>query len=208
LLAAAGDEFDTMIQTDAVIDFASQSGRNTRRIPGFEEIYEIHFQFVWRSLRRLRVSDVNLKDAVQDVFVVVHRRLEAFEGRSEISTWLFGISLRVARGYRRRAHARREVLDDRDFAWLVDPKGDTGAVAERHQQLALFEAALDEISVEKRAVFILFELENLTGDQIADRLAIPLGTVYSRLRLARAALKRATLAQTLRWHTRSTSRTA
>jgi RNA polymerase sigma-70 factor (ECF subfamily) len=130
--------------------------------------------------------------------VVVHRRLEAFEGRSEISTWLFGICLRVARDHRRLAHVRREVLSDMDLDSLADPNGDVVAAVERRQDLARCVAALDGIGIEKRAVFMLFELEDLTGDQIADRLAIPLGTVYSRLRLARVALKRAARAQTSR----------
>jgi RNA polymerase sigma-70 factor (ECF subfamily) len=165
----------------------------------FKEVYDAHFHFVWRSLRRLRVPSANLNDAVQDVFVVVHRRLPEFEGRSEVSTWLFAICLRVARDHRRRAHIRREVLHDECFAFLVDPTGDTGAAAERNQELALFETVLAELGLEQRVVFILFELENLTGDQIAEALAIPLGTVYSRLRLARVAFKRAARAQIWRW---------
>ncbi|HEY1534274.1 MAG TPA: sigma-70 family RNA polymerase sigma factor, partial [Polyangiaceae bacterium] len=81
----------------------------------FKEVYDANFAFVWRSLRRLRVPDASLKDAMQDVFLVVHRRLGEFEGRAKVSTWLFGICLRVAKDYRRRAHVRREVLDDSGF---------------------------------------------------------------------------------------------
>jgi len=163
----------------------------------FKDIYDSHFAFVWRSLRRLRVPDSSRKDAAQDVFLVVHRRLEEFEGRAKVSTWLFGICLRVAKDYRRRAHVRREVLDDSDFEFVPDPKSDAATNAERHQDLAMFEAALDE---NQRAVFILFELEDMTGDEIAECLQIPLGTVYSRLRLARVAFKKAALAQA--WRTR------
>jgi RNA polymerase sigma-70 factor (ECF subfamily) len=164
----------------------------------FKEVYDANFAFVWRSLRRLRVPDPSLNDAVQDVFLVVHRRLEDFEGRAKVTTWLFGIALRVAKDYRRRAHVRREVFDESNFAQVSDPNSDTGAVAEQKQNLALFEAALEELELDQRAVFILFELENMTGDEIADSLQIPLGTVYSRLRLARQAFKKAALAQTWR----------
>jgi RNA polymerase sigma-70 factor (ECF subfamily) len=164
----------------------------------FKEVYDAHFAFVWRSLRRLRVPEPSLKDAMQDVFLVVHRRLGEFEGRAKVSTWLFGICLRVAKDYRRRAHVRREVLDDSNFNSLVDHTSDAGAGAEQHENLALFEAALEELELEQRAVFILFELENMTGDEIAEALQIPLGTVYSRLRLGRVAFKKAALAQTFR----------
>jgi RNA polymerase sigma-70 factor (ECF subfamily) len=171
----------------------------------FKEVYDAHFAFVWRSLRRLRIPDASLKDAMQDVFVVVHRRLGEFEGRAKVSTWLFGICLRVAKDYRRRAHVRREVLDDSGFASVADPNSDAGADAERQQDLAMFEAALEELEIDQRAVFILFELENMTGDEIAESLDIPLGTVYSRLRLARQAFKKAALAQTWRWRAKASS---
>ncbi len=164
----------------------------------FQEVYDAHFAFVWRSLRRLRIPEPSLKDAMQDVFLVVHRRLGEFEGRAKVSTWLFGICLRVAKDYRRRAHVRREVLDDAHIAALVDHTSDAGAGAEQHENQALFEAALDDLDLDQRAVFILFELESSTGDEIAEALQIPLGTVYSRLRLGRAAFKKAVLAQAWR----------
>src|SRR5262245_39607962 len=69
----------------------------TRR---FEEVYDEHIDFVWRSLRLLGVADAQLDDAIQDVFVVVHRKLDTFEGRASIRTWIFGIALRVARMHR------------------------------------------------------------------------------------------------------------
>jgi len=128
----------------------------------FKEVYDAHFAFVWRSLRRLRVADANLKDAMQDVFLVVHRRLGEFEGRAKVSTWLFGICWRVAKDYRRRAHVKREVLDDSGFASVADPNVDAAASAERNEELVRFEAALDELDLDQRAVFMLFELENLT----------------------------------------------
>jgi len=67
----------------------------------FAQIYEEYFAFVWRSLRALGVSRSALDDATQDVFVVVHRRLSDFEGRSSLKTWLFGIACRVAANHRR-----------------------------------------------------------------------------------------------------------
>src|SRR5258708_39968771 len=66
----------------------------------FERLYETHFSFVWRSARRLGTPLSNLDDVVQEIFVVVHRRLGAFEGRSSIKTWLFGILADVVRAHR------------------------------------------------------------------------------------------------------------
>ncbi len=154
-------------------------------------IYEEHFHFVWRSLRRLGVREADVPDAVQDVFIVVHRKLAEFEGRSKVTTWLFGIALRVARDRQKLAHVRRHVDDENAVASYVDERADVGAEAERRQAAMMLEAILDDLPIEQRAVFTLFELDGMGGDAIAELLEIPLGTVYSRLRLAREAFQRA-----------------
>ncbi len=155
----------------------------------FQEVYDEHFRFVWRSLRRLGVREDDVADAVQDVFLVVHRKLPEFEARSKVSTWLYGICMRVASDRRRLAYERRHTDADEPLSDRVDERADVAAEAERRQGLALLEAILDEIPLEQRAVFTLFELDQMTGEQIADLCAIPLGTVYSRLRLARDAFR-------------------
>jgi RNA polymerase sigma-70 factor (ECF subfamily) len=158
----------------------------------FREVYDEHFRFVWRSLRRLGVRECDVADAVQDVFVVVHRRLGEFEGRSKVTTWLYGICFRVAKDRRRLAHVRREVGDSSEtLADRSDERVDVAGEAERKEGLALLEAILDEMPLEQRAVFTLFELETMTGEAIAEMLGVPLGTVYSRLRIARDVFKRA-----------------
>ena len=159
----------------------------------FREVYDLHFRFVWRSLRRLGVRESDLADAVQDVFVVVHRRLGEFEGRSKVTTWLYGICFRVvAKDRRRLAHVRREVDDASGaLAERSDDRVDVLGEAERKEGMVLLEAILDEMPLEQRAVFTLFELESMTGDEIAEMLEVPLGTVYSRLRIARDVFKRA-----------------
>ncbi|HKQ70906.1 MAG TPA: sigma-70 family RNA polymerase sigma factor [Polyangiaceae bacterium] len=161
----------------------------------FRQVYDEHVAFVWRSLRRLGVAESALKDAVQDVFLVVHRRLPDFVESAKISTWLFRIAMGIARDHRQRAHVRREVFDDAACERWPDPGGDAGESAERREDLALFDRALAKVDLDQSAVFILFEIEDMTGDQIAETLAIPLGTVYSRLRLARQAFRRAVLQQ-------------
>jgi RNA polymerase sigma-70 factor, ECF subfamily len=156
----------------------------------FKEVYDENFRFVWRSLRRLGVREGDVPDAVQDVFLIVHRKLAEFEGRSKVTTWLFGISLRVARDRRRAAHERRRSDDDEPLLDHADERVDVAAEAERRQGFALIEKALDEMPLEQRAVFTLFELEGMSGDDIAESLEIPLGTVYSRLRIAREAFRK------------------
>jgi RNA polymerase sigma-70 factor (ECF subfamily) len=157
----------------------------------FQEVYDEHFRFVWRSLRRLGVPESDVADAVQDVFLVVHRRLGEFEGRSKVSTWLYGICYRVAHDRRRLAHVRRRADDDGQLDERVDENADVAAAAERREGLALLEGILDEMSIEQRAVFTLFELDAMTGEAIAEMLSIPLGTVYSRLRIAREQFRKA-----------------
>jgi RNA polymerase sigma-70 factor, ECF subfamily len=164
----------------------------------FKKIYDEHVAFVWRSLRRLGLSESALNDAVQDVFLVVFRRLPDFVERAKLSTWMFRICMRVAKDHRRRAHVRREVLDDSSFELQADPHDGAETIAERQEDLALFDAALGKLDLDQRAVFILFELENMTGEQVAETLEIPLGTVYSRLRRGRAIFQQAVLQQTAR----------
>jgi RNA polymerase sigma-70 factor (ECF subfamily) len=159
----------------------------------FRRIYDDNVAFVWRSLRRLGVPDAAVTDAIQDVFLVVHRRLPEFVERAKVTTWLFRICMRTARDYRRRAHVRREVLDEALVDDCPDSTPDAARAVERREDLSLFELAVGKLELDQRAVFILFELEDMTGEQIAEALEIPLGTVYSRLRLAREAFRRAVL---------------
>ncbi len=166
-------------------------GPGVERIASFKEVYDEHFRFVWRSLRRLGVPESDVADAVQDVFIVVHRRLGEFEGRSKVTTWLYGICYRVARDRRRLAHVRRRAPDDDgQLDERPDEHADVAAAAERKQGLELLDTILDEMPIEQRAVFTLFELEAMSGEAIAEALEIPVGTVYSRLRIAREQFRR------------------
>jgi RNA polymerase sigma-70 factor (ECF subfamily) len=153
------------------------------RVPAFEDVYEDHFDFVWRSLRRLGVPEAMAEDAAHDVFVVVHRRLMDFEGRSSVKTWLFGIAMRVARQhYHRALRDRTQPLPDH----LADPSGRSPQdEAQRSEALDVLHALLAELPEDRRAVFILAELEQMSAPEIAEATGLKLNTVYSRLRLAR-----------------------
>ena len=155
----------------------------------FETIYRAHHDFVWRTLRRMGVSERDAMDAAQKVFLVAHRSLPAFEGRSTLKTWLCGIALRVASDYRRSAVSRREVLVA-DVPTGATCQADQLRRLEEQERVAELDAILSELPDEQRTVFVLFELEELSGEQIAELLAVPEGTVRSRLRLARRAFSK------------------
>jgi RNA polymerase sigma-70 factor (ECF subfamily) len=153
-----------------------------------ERIYELHADFVFRSLRRLGVPERDSADAMQEVFLTVHRTLPGFEGRCSMMTWLFTICRSVARDRRRRAYQRYEVTNGA----LVEAEPDASDLSihlEQRQELAELDAILETMEEEQKLVFVLFEIERMTGEEISLALGIPLGTAYSRLRLARAAFR-------------------
>ena len=149
-------------------------------------LHDEYADFVWRSLQRLGVPTSNLEDALQDVFVVVHRRLDSYDASCKISTWLFGICLRIASSHRRRAYLKHEKAS-LEFYDAVDkqPRADPEGFALRREAERRLEMTLASMSLEKRAVFVMFEIEGLPAHAIADSLGIPLGTVHSRLHNAR-----------------------
>ena len=146
-----------------------------------EEVYDEHADRVWRTLRALGVDASRIDDAVQDVFLVVHRRLGDFEGRSSIATWLYGIARRVAAQHRRRGGEGHAPLDERAPAPGESPR----EAAQRREAARLVLEILDELDDDKREVFVLCELEQMTAPAVAELVGIPLNTVYSRLRHAR-----------------------
>jgi RNA polymerase sigma-70 factor, ECF subfamily len=157
----------------------------------FRQIYDEHFRFVWRSLARLGVRESDLADVTQEVFVIVHRKLAEFEGRSKMTTWLFAIAMRVARDHRQSAVVRREIAtDDAAFGDRADDSPDAATELDRRRRRALLDRILDELPEEHRTVFVLFEIEGMSGLDIAELLDVPTGTVHSRLRLAREAFRR------------------
>lgn len=152
-----------------------------------EQIYERHADFVWRTLRRLGVTEADARDATHDVFLLVHGHLARFEGRSSLTTWLFTLCRTVARDFRRRKRLEPELRED-DLDEL-DLRADVGRAVEHRQELAELERILSTLPAAQRNVFILFEIEKMTGEELSEALRIPLGTVYSRLTLARKAFR-------------------
>lgn len=159
--------------------------------PDFRAIYDAHFDFVWRSLRRLGVREPDALDLTQKVFLTAHVKLPEFEGRSQISTWLFGIAQRVASDYRRSALIRREISTDHaELDAVPSSPAEFSADSEERQRARAAEAILNTLPEAQRTVFVLFELEEMSGQDIAALLDVSLGTVKSRLRLARDTFRR------------------
>ena len=146
-------------------------------------MFTTHFDFVWRSVRRLGVPDATADDAAQEVFVVASRRLAAIETGKE-KAFLFGTAIRVAADARRKRSRRRE-SDDDTTELTADPGARPDELVDRKRARARLDAIVDELPDDARPVFVLYELEGMTMAEIATTLDIPPGTVASRLRRAR-----------------------
>lgn len=146
-------------------------------------IFRDHAPYVWRVLRRLGVAPCDIEDVCQEVFIVVHRKLDTFEQRSSVRTWLHGICVRVASDYRRKHRAAPPAGE------LVERDGEVAPVqVERlaeQEARSLLDALLDRLDENKRAVFVLYEIEQLTMQEVATALGCPVQTAYSRLHAAR-----------------------
>jgi RNA polymerase sigma-70 factor (ECF subfamily) len=168
------------------MDAALPLGETVSGRPTFTDLYEDYFAFLWRSALRLGTPRAHVDDVVQDAFIVVHRRLASFEGKSSVKTWLFGILFNVVRARRRAVGAELWRLGAHDdLAAVSDPAASPDENAARAEAARLVDRLLYALEDDKRAIFVLAELEAMSVPEIALALRIPLNTAYSRLRLAR-----------------------
>ncbi|WP_394832739.1 sigma-70 family RNA polymerase sigma factor [Pendulispora rubella] len=150
----------------------------------FQAVFETEFSYVCRSLRRCGIADRDVEDLAHDVFLAAHLRFGEFDRARAIKPWLFGIVFRVASHHRRRPGYRREELgseplDPSDAAPLADER------VEMSQKRALVLEALEALDLDRRAVLIMHDLDELPMREIAESLGVPMFTAYSRLRAAR-----------------------
>jgi RNA polymerase sigma-70 factor (ECF subfamily) len=165
---------------------AARQAPGARPIPGppqFADVFQTHADFVWRALRRLGLGPADAEDALQEVFLVVYRRLEHYEERGAMRAWLFAISRQVVSHYRRGAQRseRKQQALAREEAKHDDPHD----AFVRGESVALVRALLAELSEPQAMVFWLSEIEEMTMPEVATALGINLNTAYGRLRLAR-----------------------
>ena len=153
------------------------------RPPDFPSIYRSEFPYVWKTLRRLGAPAQDLEDLAHDLFVVVYRHLSDFDPDRPLRPWLFGIAVRVVADFRRSPRSARELLGE-----IAEPVDGAPSPHERlvgTEARAVLMKALDGLDLDRRAVFVMHELDEIPVPEIASTLGIPLNTAYSRLRLAR-----------------------
>ena len=160
-------------------------GQTGNRLADLEAVYREHHAFVWRTLHHFGLRGDAIADALQEVFLVVHRRWSDYDGQRSIRNWLYGIARRVASDHRKkgqRQRARLRLVPDPDgHAPATQPTG----THERVSAGQLVRRFLDALDDDKREVFILAEIEGMTAPEIAATLSVNLNTVYARLRAAR-----------------------
>lgn len=177
---------------------AARSGQEGSAVsgPDFLSIYDMHAPFVWRAAVRLGVGASSVEDVVQEIFLVVHRRLRDYDGRASLRSWLYGIAIHVARRHRRTTYRRRLLPSaedpDLDLAAIPAPPSHAPDVLlENAEAERVAVELLDALTESEREVFVLHELEEWSAPRIAEVLSVNVNTVYSRLRAARRSLEAA-----------------
>ncbi|MBL8683618.1 MAG: RNA polymerase sigma factor [Myxococcales bacterium] len=154
------------------------------------EIASREAEFLWLTLQRMGVRRDDCHDVVQQVLLTVHQRLHTYDGRAPIRAWLYGICLRHASVHRRRAWVRREQpTEPTELPERTSSPPTPESELEKSEQRSRLEAMLDELDEDKRAVLVMFEIEERSCDDIARELGVAVGTVHSRLHAARRALR-------------------
>jgi RNA polymerase sigma-70 factor (ECF subfamily) len=155
----------------------------------FESVYEELFAFVWRTARRLGVAESSVDDVCQDVFVAVHRGLPTFEGRASLKTWVFGILQNSVKTHKRslarKSPALRSAGGTVDAELVSSPDDNPYEIVSSTQALNLAREVLDAMDEDKRAAFVLVELEQWSVADAAAAIGANVNTVHARLRAAR-----------------------
>ena len=176
---------------DAPADSSSVNERKPLAVPErngdplrLRNLFHAEYASVWRLLRRFGVQPSRLDDSAQEVFWVAARRIQDIEPGKE-RAFLYGVALRVASNAARRQKVALPLSDGSDVDAISDPQPTPEACLEHRQARQVLDDVLDRMPVELRTVFVLFELEELPVQDIAELEGIPLGTASSRLRRAR-----------------------
>ena len=165
---------------------ASGNPHTAKAAPEIGAVFDEHFDYVWNTLRRLGIREADIEDLAHEVFLKVHGRLVDYDAARPMRPWLFGFAYRVAADHRRLARHRLEVLGAPVEA--VDPVRPADEHIAANEERALVEAALAELDLDRRAVLVMHDVDEIPVPAIAQELGIPVNTAYSRLRLARNEL--------------------
>ena len=155
----------------------------------FDEFFEAHAAFVFRTMRYLGVCEADVADCAQEVFLVAHEKREQLRRVSGARSWLYRICFYVVRNHQRRAHVRRERVADAPIARLHAPPSNDPVERDQIQERLM--RVLDAMDEDKRAVLVAHSIEEMSVREIAEALELPIKTVYSRLYAARRAARAA-----------------
>jgi RNA polymerase sigma-70 factor (ECF subfamily) len=150
-----------------------------------DALYAEHAPFIARVLIRLVGDGPHVDDLLQETFFTAFRRRDSFDGRSNARTWLYGIASRLAMRHRRGTSRFKRFLGIFGSEPADHATGRPDQHLERARAAALVRDVLERIPFKQREVFVLYELEELQGSEIAEMLEIPIGTVWTRLHHAR-----------------------
>lgn len=152
-----------------------------------EQMFKDHYLLIWRTLRRLGLTDDGAADGTQQAFLIAAERLEEIREGSE-RAFLFGTAIRLARSSHRRNH-RCQLEADMDTR--IDTQRPAEEVTNHRRAVELLDRVLSRMDEDLVTVFVLFELEGMSTPEIAEMIKIPIGTAASRLRRARQAFRAA-----------------
>jgi RNA polymerase sigma-70 factor (ECF subfamily) len=154
----------------------------------FAAACESHIDRVWRQLRAMGVAEQHADDATQEVFLIAYRKLTDFQGHARLGTWLYSIAYRVGCNYRRKARRESQVeLIEGQHAGR-DPSPEQAL--ENKRAAHVVQCFCDGLSEKLRDVFVLCLLEGQPAPEVAELLRVSENTVYSRIRLVRAAFRK------------------
>lgn len=174
---ALGSSSDSLKSTLVGSSEVSQSSLNLK------DVYEEHFEYVWRTLLRLGMPESSVADGTQNVFLIVRRRLDSYDASRPLRPWLFGIARNVAREERRRSVARHESPEEE--------RAEPDPSIARMEAAQIVHRALDTLGETRREVFVLHALDDIPMKEVAEVLGMPLNTAYSHFRRGREEFRAA-----------------
>ncbi len=155
----------------------------------FRAIYETWFEEVSRWIRAMGGPQADREDLVQDVFLVVHRRLPDFDGQN-LPGWLYQIARHRVRDFRRLVWVRRMLFGKVPLTDALPTLGASPSdTAETNEKRVLLERLLEKLNDSERAALVLFEIDGYSGEEIAEIQGVPLNTAWGRIHKARKKLK-------------------
>jgi RNA polymerase sigma-70 factor (ECF subfamily) len=186
-------EIPARVATDGAEQEKQANALAPLEVPPFESIYAQYFDFVWSATRCFGVKLAALDDVVQEIFMVIHRKLGTLRQPESLRSWIYSIVRRTATDYHRTA--RTQNAGDVVLALHVDTQKETQPtpheLTEQSEAAEILLGLLGQLDPPKREVFLLVEVHGMTAPEISDVLGVPLNTVYTRLRAARGAFEAA-----------------